>query len=41
MRVALIGGGVMGEAILAAALERGVLSAENITVAEIYGPRRE
>lgn len=41
MRVALVGGGVMGEAILAAALERRVLVAENVTVAEISAPRRE
>ncbi|MCC6386453.1 MAG: pyrroline-5-carboxylate reductase [Dehalococcoidia bacterium] len=34
MKVAIIGGGVMGEAILAAALERGVFDAGDVTVCE-------
>lgn len=40
MNVVIIGGGVMGEAILAAALERGVFSAEDVTVCEVIEQRR-
>lgn len=41
MRVGIIGGGVMGEAILGAALDRGFLEAANVTVADIAPQRRE
>lgn len=41
MRVTLVGGGVMGEAILAAALERGVFEASTVTVCEVAEGRRE
>ncbi|MCC6418447.1 MAG: pyrroline-5-carboxylate reductase [Gemmataceae bacterium] len=40
MNVAIIGGGVMGEAILAAALERGVFEASSVTVCEVIQHRR-
>ena len=40
MKVAIIGGGVMGEAILAAALDRGVFDAKDVTVSEIIENRR-
>jgi pyrroline-5-carboxylate reductase len=40
MKVAIVGGGVMGEAILAAALERGVLAASDVVVAEVVEARR-
>ena len=41
MQVAIVGGGVMGEAMLAAALERGIFVAADVTIAEILEPRRE
>lgn len=41
MKVAIVGGGVMGEAILGAALERGVFVAGDVTVAEVIAARRE
>lgn len=41
MTVAIVGGGVMGEAILAGALDRGVLSAGDVTVVELLSERRE
>ncbi|MCK9521103.1 MAG: pyrroline-5-carboxylate reductase [Dehalococcoidia bacterium] len=41
MKVAIIGGGVMGEAILGAALERGVFAPGDATVCELVAPRRE
>ncbi len=41
MKVAIIGGGVMGEAILSAALRKGVLSAASTTVCEKLEPRRK
>ena len=40
MKVAIIGGGVMGEAILGAALERAVFEAASVTVAELVESRR-
>jgi pyrroline-5-carboxylate reductase len=40
MRVAIIGGGVMGEAILHAALVRGVFEAADVTVCEVMEHRR-
>lgn len=40
MRVAIVGGGVMGEAILAGALARGVLTRETTTVVELLPDRR-
>lgn len=40
MNVAIVGGGVMGEAILGAALERGVLSPDAVVIAEIVEARR-
>ncbi|MBI2767922.1 MAG: pyrroline-5-carboxylate reductase [Chloroflexi bacterium] len=40
MKVAIIGGGVMGEAILHAALERGVFTAASVTVCELVEHRR-
>lgn len=40
MKVAIIGGGVMGEAILCAALERGVFLAADVTVCEKIEQRR-
>lgn len=41
MRVALIGGGVMGEAILAAALDRAVFEPAAVTVCDIAAHRRD
>ncbi|HMS59189.1 MAG TPA: pyrroline-5-carboxylate reductase [Tepidiformaceae bacterium] len=41
MKVAIIGGGVMGEAILAAALERGVFAANEVTVCEKLAHRAD
>ena len=41
MTVAIVGGGVMGEAILAGALDRGVLAASDVTVVELIVERRE
>lgn len=41
MKVAIVGGGVMGEAILGAALERGVFSAPEVTVIEKVEARRD
>lgn len=41
MKVAIIGGGVMGEAILAAALERGVFEAGHVTVCEKLAHRAD
>ncbi len=41
MRVAIVGGGVMGEAILAGALDRGVLAPGDVTVVELIAERRE
>ncbi len=41
MRVTFIGGGVMGEAMLSAALETKVLDAAGVTVCEIVPARRE
>ncbi len=41
MTVAIVGGGVMGEAILAGALDRGVLEASDVTVVELIAERRE
>jgi len=40
MNVAIIGGGVMGEAILGAAIERGVFQANSVTVCELVERRR-
>ena len=40
MKVAIVGGGVMGEAILASALEQGVFAAEDVTVVEKIEARR-
>lgn len=40
MKVAIIGGGVMGEAILAASLDRGVFQAADVTVSDIIEHRR-
>lgn len=40
MKVAIIGGGVMGEAILGAALERTVFEAGSVTVCELVEARR-
>ena len=40
MNVTFIGGGVMGEAILSAGLAGGVLTAENVTIAELVESRR-
>lgn len=40
MKVAIIGGGVMGEAILAAAIERGVFQPADVTVCEKVEHRR-
>jgi pyrroline-5-carboxylate reductase len=40
MKVAIIGGGVMGEAILGAALERRVFEPESVTVCELLEQRR-
>jgi len=40
VNVAIIGGGVMGEAILAAAIERGVFSPANVVVCELIEHRR-
>lgn len=41
MTVAIVGGGVMGEAILAGAIDRGVLAASDVTVVELLAERRE
>lgn len=40
MKVTIIGGGVMGEAILGAALERSVFEASSVTVCELLDHRR-
>ena len=40
MRVAIIGGGVMGEAILRGALEQGVIAVQDVVVAEVIPIRR-
>jgi pyrroline-5-carboxylate reductase len=40
MKVAIIGGGVMGEAILAAAIERQVFRADDVSVCELLEHRR-
>jgi pyrroline-5-carboxylate reductase len=40
MKVAIVGGGVMGEAILAAAVDRGVFSPSEVTVCEVIEHRR-
>ncbi len=40
MKVAIIGGGVMGEAILSATLDAGLLQAADVTVCEVVEPRR-
>ena len=40
MKVTIIGGGVMGEAILGAALERNVFDAASVTVCELLEHRR-
>ena len=40
MRVAIVGGGIMGEAILSAALERGVFAPGEVLVAEVIEARR-
>lgn len=40
MKVAIIGGGVMGEAILSATLDAGLLSAGDVTVCELVEGRR-
>ena len=40
MKVAIIGGGVMGEAILSAALERKVFDASSVTVCDVVEARR-
>ena len=41
MTVAIVGGGVMGEAILVGAIDRGVLAARDVTVVELIAERRE
>lgn len=41
MKVAVVGGGTMGEAILGAALERSVFAREQVTVVEVMAARRE
>lgn len=41
MNVAIVGGGVMGEAILGAALERGVFTPGDVTVCDIVERRRQ
>ncbi len=41
MTVAIVGGGVMGEAILAGAIDQGVFSAADVTVVELIAERRE
>lgn len=40
MKLAIVGGGVMGEAILTGALRHGVVSPADIVVAEVVGARR-
>jgi pyrroline-5-carboxylate reductase len=40
VKVAIVGGGVMGEAILAAAIDRGVFDAAQVTVCEVVERRR-
>ena len=40
MRIGVIGGGVMGEAILQAALARGVFEQDSVTVAEVVATKR-
>ncbi len=41
MSVAIVGGGVMGEAILGGALDRGVLAAGDVTVVDLIAERRQ
>jgi len=41
MKTAIIGGGVMGEAILSAALAEGVLATEDVSVCEVVEARRK
>lgn len=41
MKVAIVGGGVMGEAILSAALAEGVMAAGDVCVCEVVQSRRE
>lgn len=41
MKIAVIGGGVMGEAIVRAAIERGVFAPGDVTVSEVVAARRE
>ncbi|MGI8927821.1 MAG: pyrroline-5-carboxylate reductase [Tepidiformaceae bacterium] len=41
MKAAIIGGGVMGEAILGAAIDRGVFTPANVTVCEVIEHRRQ
>jgi pyrroline-5-carboxylate reductase len=41
VKIALIGGGAMGEAIIASVLKANVASASDIRVAELYGARRK
>ena len=41
MSTVIVGGGVMGEAILAGALENGVLRAQEVTVVEVVDARRQ
>lgn len=41
MKVAIIGGGVMGEALLGAAIERSVFNPTDVTVCERLEPRRD
>lgn len=41
MKIAIIGGGVMGEAILSATLDTGLLKAANVTVCEVVEARRD
>ena len=40
MTVAIVGGGVMGEAILGGAIDRGVLAPRDVTVVEVMDERR-
>ena len=41
MTTVIVGGGVMGEAILAGALEQGVLRPDEVIVVEVVAPRRD
>ena len=41
MKIAIIGGGVMGEAILSATLDAGLLNAADVTVCEVVEARRD